>query len=295
MIGAILGALIVSAFVVYAASIRSSEGPAEAAPQTTTTTAAPAPVISAEFPDGYVAVTADVGARVESVDVSSRGTVLAVTTAVRGGEDAAAVAPLDVAYWELSLADSVLERMTAQRDQVGALGNVTIEFAPLATIRQPVLLAHPAEGQVITVASADADAAVPQTLADLSIDLEGGGFLTIASLDIGDGWGWIEWSIDGDQPARVDTVVTFLGTDDPQTPDVEDATTLVSPHLRTLSQGSGTIPLPPLYGFTGSEQLVRDGEPLSGSNAPTAIVIDFTIHQPASIGDPVEIPVPPSP
>jgi hypothetical protein len=296
VIGAILGALIVSAFVVYAASVRSSEGAAQPVDVTTTSTTVAAPVASTGLPEGYEPVTAAVGARVETVDVSSRGTVLAVTTAVTGGEDPASVPPLDVAYWELELAESSVYRMTGQRQHLGALGNITVEFEPIAALRQPSLIAYPAEGSVVSVvAPGQLDGTVPQTLTDLVFDLDSGSRLIVESLDIGDGWGWIAWRIEGDVPARVDTVVTFIGTDDPQTPDVEDATTLTNPHLRALAQGTGTIPLPPLYAFSMSEQLVRDGEPLSGSNAPTAIRVDFTITQPESIGEPVDIFVPPSP
>ena len=84
--------------------------------------------------------------------------------------------------------------------------------------------------------------------------------------------------------------MTFVGTDDPSTDEV-DETRLASPHLRGLLQGFGIPPLPPLFGFSRSEQLVRLGEPVGAGNEAESIIVEFTITVPSELGDPIRIPI----
>ena len=105
--------------------------------------------------------------------------------------------------------------------------------------------------------------------------------MEIDSLVIGDGWGHVTWASRGG-PAKVDTVVRFVGTDDPSTEDI-DETLLTPAHLQPLTQGSGVRPIAPLFGFTGSEQLIRSGEPLGADNQPDAIVVEIRVEMPSGV------------
>jgi hypothetical protein len=58
---------------------------------------------------------------------------------------------------------------------------------------------------------------------------------------------------------------------------------------RTLLQGIGAIEADPLYGFDGSYQLHRLGEPLSSVNEPTAILIEFNADVVVAVSDPVVV------
>jgi hypothetical protein len=86
-------------------------------------------------------------------------------------------------------------------------------------------------------------------------------------------------------------VVRFVGTDDPSTEDI-DETLLTPAHLQPLTQGSGVTPLAPLFGFTGSEQLIRSGEPLGADNQPDAIVVEIRVEMPSSVVEGPAIAVP---
>lgn len=290
VIAAALGALFVSAFVIYAIVSAPDEAVDGATPDTvTSTTIAPEPVQSTALPDGFTAVTDEVGAKVEAVDVSPRATVLAVSSAVPGAEDPAETPPLDAAYWELVTQDGP-RSMAAQYQSRGALGAVTVEFAPIAALRSPTLVPSFAVAEDEVTATIDLDADVPATVNGYEIDLGDGRYVDIEALVVGDGWGHVTWSSRGG-PAKVETVVRFMGTDDPGT-DIVDETVLTPPHLRTLSQGSGVVPLPPLYGFTGSEQLIRSGEPLGGGNEAEAIVVEIRVVMPSEVVEGRAIVVP---
>ena len=291
VLAAVLGALVVSAFVIYSI-VSAPDEPIDAiaAEPEATTTSIPEAVQSSSLPEGFTAVSDAVGARVEAVDVSPRATSIAVSTAVPGGGDPAETAPLDTAYWELVLQDGP-RSMTAQYQELGALGAITVEFAPLAALRGPMLVPYLAVGSDEVVVTVDLDAGVPTSLDGYEIDVGDGRFVDIESLVVGDGWGHVTWAARGG-PAKVEAVVRFVGTDDPATPDTVDETVLTSPHLRTLAQGTGVGPLAPLYGFAGSEQLVRSGEPLGGGNETESIVIELRVVMPREVLEGPAIAVP---
>jgi hypothetical protein len=292
VIAASIGALVVSAFVV----VSLIRGPAEddvdvAGTATTSTTLAPEP--SEALPPGFTSIDPDTGVAVEGVKVTGRATAIAIATAVRGGLDPGDVPAPEIAYWELR-SGGAESPMSAQYGERGAIGNITVEFPPVTQLRRPELVAHPAEGADEQVATLDIPATFGPSgsVSDYRIDLGDGRAVVIDEVTVGDGWGFVTWHTVGPSPATVSTVVTFVGTDDPASTDVVDPTLLTSAHLRTIGQGTGARPLPPMYNFTGSEPLVRSGEPLSESNAPEAISIAFTVRVPASIGDPVVVDVP---
>jgi hypothetical protein len=289
VIAAIAGALVVSAFVVLSI-VTEPEVADDQTATTSTTTAMATPVQSDQLPEGFTSLTPEVGAQVEDVTVSARGTFVAVSTAVPGGTDPAEVPPIEVAYWELE-SDGVPNVMTEQYGELGILGNITIVFPSLPQMRQPELRAYVAEGadeQSLTIDLPD-DFALPATYAGITIDMGDGRSVQITELTIGEGWGYVSWVTEGDFPTKLETVVTFVGTDDPATEDVVDPTRLTSPHLRTIGQGTGPRPVPGMYGFSGSSQLVRSGEPLGESNAPSALTVEFRAVMPAAIAEPVPV------
>jgi hypothetical protein len=291
VVASALGALVVGAFVIYSVVV----GPTT--PETSTSVpgaapATPAPVASAEFPVGFTALTDQVAAAVEAVDAGDATLRLGVATAVRGGTDPSEVVPVDVATWSLEAA-GVVAPMRAQYTSKEGLGNVTIEFAPIAGPSDLILRARVATSSSSETVVLDLEPTVPQTVTDYRIDLDGGVVVVIDEITIGDGWGWLAWHAEGDgSVAKVDAAVTFVGTDDPASEELVDPTTLVPSHLRPVIQGSGRQPLAPLYGATGGGQLIRVGEPLAGQEPPTAISVAFTVTIPDGISSPIDIPVP---
>lgn len=290
VVAAALGALLVGAFVVYAVVA----GPVEdevLADETSTTMLPSVPVEATGFPDGFVAVTDQIGARVVATDSSTGAVTVAVSTAVAGNLDAAEVEPLDVAFWVLGERDTALfVPMVRQYATIGALGNVTVEFPPQVSLDGFELTPHLASSTSTSrTQTLDLDATVPQILAGMMIDFGDGRVVVIDELTIGDGWGWVEWSTLGGAVATVDIVITFEGTDDPGS-DTIDPTRLASAHLQPPGFAGVVVP-PPLYGFTGSGSLVRVGEPLTSMNSPTAITVDVTATVPDSVvlGSPIPL------
>ena len=280
VIAAIVGALVVSGFVIYAVVRQPEPGQ----PQATTTTSAPEPqaVASDTFAEGFTAVTDEVAAKVERLEVSERASVIAVATSVAGGSPAETVLPLDPAYWIIRNA-GVESPMVTQYDQAGALGNITVEFEPFAQLREVAVVPYVADNVVTQVETLEFDASLPLTITDFVLELPGAGSVVIEELSIGGSWGWFSWSASDGQVAKVDVVVTFVGTDDPSTPDDVDPTLLTMPHLRPLTQGRGSLPLPPMYGFAGSSWLEQAGETLRGDNEPTGITVEVTATAPTSV------------
>lgn len=289
VIAAVLGALVASAFVIYAIVTGPTED-VEAAPGTSTSTTEPAIefVPSTGLPAGYVEVAPNVGMRSEWLDVSATGIRVGVSSVVSGGQDPDLIDNPDIAYWELD-ASGTTEKMSSQTLEIAAIGNLTVEFPVLAAVRDPMLLAYPAEGTRGTVETRvfDADASV---VGPLEFEINGTTII-VDQLTIGDVYAHVAWHVvEGGLPATIDTIVTFVGTDNPST-DEPDETLLVSPHLTGLLQGFGIPPLEPRFGFSRSEQLVRIGEPVGTGNEASAISVEFAITIPASIGDPIRIPI----
>ena len=291
VVAAVLGALVASVFVVFAVVSGPDAEADEVTESTATTSTQPPPVQSSEVPPGFVAVTEQVGADVVSVTASPDSTIVAIATAVTGGADPATIEPLDVAYWALESGGSINE-MVEQYSQRGALGNSTVEFSPLAISGEATLTPWVGTGESSDSVVIELDSTVPQVVSSQRLEV-GDAVVLVEELSIGDGWGWVDWSVEEGTVARVETIVTFIDTDDPATEDV-DPTTLTPAHLRTISQGSGSRPLPPLYGFSGSEQLVRSGEPLGASNPHTAIEVEFRVTVPLDVSPRSPIDLPPT-
>jgi hypothetical protein len=292
VVSATLGALVVGVFVVFAVAT----GPDTPEEVTTSTTveASDIPEQGTGPPPSFVAVTEDVAAAVVGFSDAQRGSVAAVVTAVGAGVDPSTVPPLDVAYWALAQPEGE-QPMRGQYSEKEAIGNITVEFPPGPVVEDRALVPYVAVGESITETfTIKLDASVPQAIEGRRLELTTGDVVVIDGLTIGDGWGWLDWSTERSAVAKVETIVTFVGTDDPGTEDVVDPTQLLSPHLVPLRPGTGVPPLGPLYGFTGSDRLARFAEPLSTSNAPTAITVEFRVTVPADIARGTEIPLPPA-
>lgn len=289
VVAAALGAFLVGAFVVYSVVTGPVEDEVLVEESTTTTTQA-VPVQATEVPDGFVAITDEIGARVVSTDTSAHAITVAVSTAVAGTLDPGEVEPLDVAYWVLDDGDVAEDiPMVRQYAIIGSLGNVTVDFPPQASLREPEIIPYLSSGETTShTLTLELDANVPQVLGGMMIDFGDGRVVVIDELTIADGWGWVEWSTLGDAVALVDVTVTFEGTDDPGS-DIIDPTRIASAHTPGFF---GVQVPPPLYGFTGSASLVRVGEPLSSMNSPTAITVDVTATVPDSVvqGSPIPLP-----
>ena len=280
VVSATLGALVVGVFVVFAVAT----GPDTPEEVTTTTTleVAIAPEQGTNPPPSFVAVTADVAAAIVGFSDGPRGSVAAVVTAVDAGVDPATVPPLDVAYWALDQPGGE-QPMRGQYSEKGVIGNITVEFPPGPVAEDRAMVPYVAGEAITETFEIELEAAVPQAIEGQRLELTTGDVVVIDGLTIGDGWGWLDWSTERSAVAKVETIVTFVGTDDPGTEDVVDPTQLLSPHLVPLRPVTGVPPLGPLYGFTGSDRLARFAEPLSTSNAPTAISVEFRVTVPTDV------------
>jgi hypothetical protein len=72
---------------------------------------------------------------------------------------------------------------------------------------------------------------------------------------------------------------------------VEFPLSLVTPHAAREGLLPGIGVLPPLWNYSGETRLLRDGEPLSGSNAPTGITVEFSVSVVSEAGEEIEIPI----
>ena len=284
VIAAILGALVVGVYVIYAIvtgpSVESDESPP------VTTVAAPQP--SDAFPPGYVQITDEVGARVESVTSTPAATVVAVTTAVPGSIDPKKVRLLEVAYWELTTPSESLE-MQGQYRWPGLVGNdggyVTVQFAPGAATVGGELVAYAVESVVDESQTLDLAADLPARVTDYRIDVGDGPVIVVDSLTIDEDGGYVQWRVEGGLTARLDVVVRFLGTsasgidDTLLIPEYADPFSL-DPELTEVS------PLP--YAFGSQYRLVRSGVPIDGT-APMGIVVEFRASAVTSVVDPVAL------
>lgn len=289
VVAAAFGAILVGAFVVFAVAT-GPDAPEEVSSTTTTLGVAVAEQGSGPPPE-FTAITDEVAAAVVGFADSDGGFVAAIATAVDGGADPAAVPPIDVAYWVLTEPGGE-QLMRSQYSEKGAIGNITVEFPPGPTAEDRALVPYLAVGESVSESFViEVGPTVPQTISGQRLELASGEVVVIDGLTIGDGWGWLDWSAEESVVAKVDTVVTFVGTDDPGTDDL-DPTQLLSPHLVPLRQGTGVPPLAPLFSFTGSGSLARFAEPLSSSNAPTEITVEFRVTVPADIAQGPRVTLP---
>ena len=265
VIAAILGALAVAAFVIYAIV----SGPVDE-PGSDDLFVPPAP--SKDAPAGYTLLRSDsdVGVRVESVTRGGGSSIVVVSSAVEGTTDPTDSPPPDVAYWEMG-PDGARVMMDVQIASDDAAGTTTILFPGETISSGSIIVAHPMEA----VASAGTEIEVAPTMIGepiaFVVDIEPGIAIT-GRVTVGDGWGTVEWTAPDGLVATLDIEATFVGTENPAA-DMSEPIRLVPAYDPALAR-PGTIIIPkPLYGFGGSYALYGDGRSLTEGGEATAIVV----------------------
>lgn len=268
VIAAIVGALVVAAFVIFAIV----NGPTDP-PESDSLFAQPVP--SVDVPPGYVLLDrdGDVGIKVESVTRDGGSSIAVVSSAVAGTTDPSESAPPDVAYWEMG-PEGARVMMESQFASDDAVGTTTIVVPVEIGEFEATLVAHP----TAALASAGIEIEVsPDTIGEpvvfaLEVD---SGLVISGNVTLGDGWGTVEWVSPEGMVATLDVEVTFTGTENPAA-DVLEPMRLVPVYDPSLaSPGTVTIPRP-LFGFRGSYGLYGDGRSLTDGGQATSIVIDVS-------------------
>ena len=279
VIAAILGALAVAAFVIYAIV----SGPVDE-PGSDDLFVPLAP--SADVPAGYTLLgsDSDVGVRVESVTRVGGSSIVVVSSAVEGTTDPAVSPPPDVAYWELG-PDGARIMMGAQIASDDAAGTTTILFPGEAIPSETFVVAYPMEA----IASAGTEIEVsPDTIGEpiaFVVDIEPGVAIT-GRVTVGDGWATVEWNAPDGLVATLDVEVTFVGTENPAA-DVSEPIRFVPAYDSALGRPGTTVIPKPLYGFGGSYALYGDGRSLTEGSEATAIVIGLEGTVVTETGEPV--------
>ncbi len=289
VIAAILGALAVATFTVYA--IVTGPAPGEVVDEAASTVVvASAPEKSDGLPPGYTPIADDVGARVEAVAVSPRATTFAVSSAVAGSADPSEVSPVEVAYWEIEGVGGVVPMirqyggggvvpMVPRHGAVGAFasptGNLTVEFPPDVTLTDARLLAYVVDGVVERSESVELPADAASEVTDFRIDMGAGTVVVIESLIVGDGWGHVTWRVDGGATARLDAIVRFVGTGGSVIEDVREA-----------------LPLQGPFAYRGSDRLANWESTFGEDTLASAIIVEFRVAVPERVSEPVVLEVP---
>jgi len=267
VIAAIMGALVVAAFVIFAIV----NGPTDP-PESDSLFAQPVP--SVDIPPGYVLLdpNGDVGVKVESVIQDSAYSIIVVSSAVAGTTDPSDSLSPDVAYWEIGL-EGARVMMGSQFASDGAGGITTIVVPAEISDPEATVVAHPAA----VLASAGMEIEVSSDMIGepvvFALEVEPG-LVISGHVTVGDGWGTVEWSSPDGTVATLDAEVTFTGTEN-LAADVLEPMRLVPVYDPSLAR-PGTVIVPrPLFGFGGSYGLYGDGPSLTEVAEVTSIVIDL--------------------
>jgi len=289
VVAAIVGALAVATFVIYA--MVTGPGVFDASNDEVTS-----PTVSAQpaddLPPGYVLFDTQVGARVESINTVPSATFVSVSTAVPGSAEATAVPQPDVALWELV----TLAGTFPMQDQFGMtqlaesnLGNFTVAFSLDEPAESGELLGYLVESTADASTMLELGPGLPTEVADFRIDVGGGPVIVVDSLQINDDGGYVEWRVEGGLTARVDVIVSFTDTGEAGQRD----TILVPEYVRNPLDGPslGTEPEPLPYSFGSGYRLVSVGAPVDPDNPPTGISVEFRITAVTSVAAPVSLPI----
>jgi hypothetical protein len=272
VIAAIVGALLVGVFVIYAVVAGPVDEPETDAVQST------------DLPPGFVALSSGTGIKFESMTETEGSILVVASSAVPGSVDPDDVAPAEMARWELET-DAGVVLMDGQYATNTAAGNTTVVFSGGKVSGEPHLVAYPATESThrITTLEVTADSLGEGT--EFAIDMGEGAVIT-GEVTAADGWGFVEWSTGGPMTAKVDVVVTFMGTDDPSTESIEEAR-LIPGHLAASPDDTGPVQAVPLFGYRGRYQLYPSGASASAGMDPTAIVMEIQSTAVTKVGEPV--------
>jgi hypothetical protein len=277
---AVIGALVTAIFIVLSI-VNAPEDDLSATDSTPTTEASP-PVVATGFPEGYAAVSDDVAMRVDVMTTAQDSTTLVVSSSVVGGAEPESAGTVDVAMWAISSNGSEAS-MVYQHTARTAIGGVTVGLSQVFDPQNAVVTAT-LPGAVVDVTDVlTLSPDVPSVVSDHRIRIDDSTVVVIDELGIGNGYGSIQWHIEGGFGARVDVAVAFDG--------VEFPLALYSPTSRSLDFDSGEQHMALPWNLVGETTLVRVGEPLITSSAPTGITVTFDVSAVTEAGDEIEIPI----
>jgi hypothetical protein len=203
-----------------------------------------------------------------------------VSSVVRGDADQEAVSAVDVVSWTVR-STGPEPSMHYQHSARTALGGVTVELSPVFDPDNAVVVAT-LPG---TIEGAEDVLSLPPNVPTVVTDHRiavGDAVVVVDELSIGNGYGSIQWHLEGGLGAKVDVIVVFDGVEFPLsllTPYNNDTDLVVN---RSVA---------PLWNPAGETTLIRDGEPLTSSNSPTGITVTFNVFVVSSAGDEIEIPI----
>ncbi len=275
VIAAILGALAVGIYVIYAIvtgpSIEND--------------------VVLDPPSGYTAVTDTVDARVEQVTSTPTLTHIAVSTTVNPSGDPSNVSPFEIAYWELATPSGTVAMQAQYRwpALVGTGGELlSVTFPADTPTAGGELVAYAARTVVDTVREFELPSDLPQTMSDVRIDVGDDVSVVIESLTIDEYGGYVEWTVEEGIVARVDVVVGFVGTSvaDP------NETRLVPEYADPLLLSSNVTEVSPMpYAFGLQYRLVRSGAAPDATDPPSTIQVEIRVEAVTGVADPVALPI----
>jgi hypothetical protein len=313
--GNILGALVAVGLaavigVVLGLTVGGGEttpAPTLAIEATTTSTTEPPPVAPI-VPSGYTEID---GIGISALASFSRdgNLYIVVNSTARSDQDRSDTDELHIAEWVLA-GDGV--EVTASRAFQTELtpGVRLVEFPGISSlpVAAPELLVRRATEMEVrsgcdgcaatSVDSVDGEIAFdglerPYAITEpLVVAIGRGIVLSIDELQITDEWGYAAWHAVDETNAtlRVSLIISFEGTDDPATEEV-DPTLLVPPHLLGFGPGQTVHGNPDPFSRSGWMGLDRTGEIITSDNQPERIVLRWAVEWQHPVGEQIALPL----
>lgn len=276
VVAAILGALLMGAYVIFAVVTGPSE---ESEVAGTTPDGEPFDIVQDEFPVGYAAVSSDVALRADVMSVNNNGTTVYMSSVVRAGAEA--VAPVDVATWSLLLPDRGPTIGVATQNLLSP-GGTTIQFESTPDTTATVLLAS-LPGSVVTSSTVTSIGSVPFRL--VNREIVGDGFvIVIDELSLGPNGGSFRWHLADGVVAKVDVVVSL---------DLGGPVGVFTTPYNPANHQVATVALPPAWATAGRSQLIPnfDSRGEAAHGVATGATIEFLVEVVTELGETFEIPV----
>ena len=284
VIAAIIGAVLVAGFVIFALVTGPVEEPGE-------DSLILQPVPSTDVPPGYTVLPGDPGVGVKVESVTSRGgsTKVVVSSAVEGATDAADFPPPDVAYWETGSEEARIT-MDGQSASVDAPGTTTIVFAAETIDQQTSVVAYAAAATTSESATMEVGPdAIGEPIA-FGLGFESGVAIS-GELTVGYSWGTVEWDAPDGMVATLDVVVTLVGTENLGA-GVLEPVRLVPAYDADFARPGSIIAPRPLWGFGGSYTLNGDGRSLGDDGDVSKIVIELSGTVVTETAEPIILDLP---
>ncbi len=277
---AIVGALVTAIFIILSI-VNAPEEDLAAAHATLPANALP-PVEATGFPAGYAAVSDDVAMRVDVMSTDQDSTTLFVSSTVVAGAEPESVGAVDVARWTVNSIGSEASMVYQHASRI-ALGAVTVGLSQVFDPQDAVVVATLAGAVVDATDVLTLSPDVPSVVTDHRIRINDSTVLIVDELAIGNGYGSIQWHIEGGFGARVEVAVVFDGADFPLA--------LYSPSNEALDFDTGEQHMAQPWNPVGETTLVRVGESLTTSSSPSGIAVTFHVSVVTEAGEDVVIPI----